>query len=59
MTGLKQIENQRRFEALHAEAKEEPSYKLLEKAYPLLSPGDLKEQIRVYLATGILENPSL
>jgi hypothetical protein len=60
MTGLKNIENQRAFEAAHERAKEEVSYKLLEeifeKGYLNSVPGAaaLQERVRVYLATGIL-----
>jgi hypothetical protein len=55
MTGLKQIENQRAFEAAHDAAKEEPSYKLLEEIYDSgILTGGIAERTRVYLATGVL-----
>lgn len=58
MTGLKQIENQRAFEKAHKEAKQEPSYKLLQEIYKRdnITDIDLKERARVYLDTGVLTN---
>ena len=61
MTGLKNIENQRAFEKLQLEAQSEPAYKLLEEVFThgyisnLPGASALRERVRIYLTTGILE----